>query len=363
MENFSFLRGGWITVNRGCNMRCSHCYQQDTEFDPAKNASLEMITTEVELLSVSGAKSVVVIGGEPTVYPHLVEVIKMLVAKNITPILVTNGRELSKESKIDRLLDAGLRHITVSIKADSESGYQEVTGTKGSLEKVIQAISYLKARNSVLLGISVTIEDYFVLHLENYLTFLLNLGVPHVNFDLGSPILKAAGVDITKIPNPFVLADAVERVHRTLKGTKLSYSFYMTIPLCILDKGIKNELVEDRRISTSCHVSKGNTAIFSEDGSVLPCNHFTDMIYGKLGEDFSTVEEFKALLNNEGVKQFRKEFNSFPHSNCSTCSDWGICGGGCKIKWMHYDPKDYIGKPRRNDHVETSQVFPITLQR
>lgn len=136
----------------------------------------------------------------------------------------------------------------------------------------------------------------------------------------------------------------------------------MTIPLCILDPDVKNELVNSKKITTSCHVPKGSGVIFSEDDEVLPCNHFTDVSYGKLGKDFRTAEEFKVFWNSEESLQFRKEFNSFPHANCSTCADWAVCGGGCKIKWMYYDPKDYIGK-RRSDDGKASRIFPIALQR
>lgn len=358
----SIITGGWITLNRGCNMRCGHCYQQDTEFDPKRNTSLDLIQKEIKFFRDSGARSVVLIGGEPTVYPHLVSVVKDLVSVNIVPILVTNARELSKKVKIAELVEAGLRNITVSIKAESEMGYQEVTGTKNSLEKVVLAIKNIQEYDQIAMGISVTIEEYFVAHLDDYVTFLLNLGVPHINFDLGSPILKATGVDVSKIPDPFILAYSVEKVHGLMKDSGQSYSFYMTIPLCILDKDVKTELVRSKRITTSCHVPKGSGVIFSEDGDVLPCNHFTDMSYGKIGKDFSTTEEFSVFWNSEDTQQFRKEFNSFPHVNCSTCADWAVCGGGCKIKWMHYNPKDYIGKQRSN-HVKTSRVLPITLQR
>ena len=31
--NISRIRGGWLTVNRACNLRCGWCYQKDTEVD------------------------------------------------------------------------------------------------------------------------------------------------------------------------------------------------------------------------------------------------------------------------------------------------------------------------------------------
>jgi radical SAM protein with 4Fe4S-binding SPASM domain len=134
-----------------------------------------------------------------------------------------------------------------------------------------------------------------------------------------------------------------------LKDTDQSYSFYITIPLCILDPVVKNELINNKRITTSCHVARGTATIFTEDGTVIPCNHFTKKGMGKYGEDFSGVESFRSFWRSEALELFRKRFNSYPHENCINCSDWNICGGGCKIKWMHYNPKDYIGKRRKHE--------------
>lgn len=252
----STLRGGWITLNRACNMRCSHCYQQDTQFDPQRNASANLIQQEIEILVESGAKSVVLIGGEPTVYPKLIEVVKQLVDRSITPILVTNGRELSKIDKVQKLFDAGLRNITVSIKAESEEGYHEVTGTKNSFVKVLQALKNIQSVPGIAMGTSITVEEYFVKKMDSYIDFLKTVNVPHINFDLGSPILKASGVDVNKIPDPFTLASAVEKIHKAFRDHEQSYSFYMTIPLCILDPVIKDELVEQKKClqRVMCHV-------------------------------------------------------------------------------------------------------------
>lgn len=68
------------------------------------------------------------------------------------------------------------------------------------------------------------------------------------------------------------------------------------------------------------------------------------MSYGKLGVDFNDAEGFKKFWEGSELREFRDEFNSYPHTNCITCPDWTNCGGGCKIKWLHYDPKDYIGR-------------------
>lgn len=357
------LQGGWLTVNRGCNMRCSHCYQQDTEFDPKRNMSRETLERLIDIFVQSRAKNVVLIGGEPTIYANLEFAITRLVEGGVRPILITNGRALAKTDYLEKLYRSGLRNLTISIKAPDEDGYRKVTGTKRSFELVRKAITNCLAFPSLSTGISITMENYFVANMEKYVEFLLSLNIPHLNFDMGSPVLMADRIDVSQIPNPFVLARATEYVHEKLKETSQSYSFYITIPLCILKSHVKEELVRNKRISTSCHVSKGTAAVFKEDGSVAPCNHFTGVSFGKLDEDFSDSAEFVNFWSKKDLVNFREDFNSYPHENCFICPDWNICGGGCKIKWMYYDPSKFIGQKGGDNYEKAYPVFPLKLQR
>lgn len=172
-------------------MRCSHCYQQDTEFDPKRNMSRETLERLIDILVKSGAKTVVLIGGEPTIYANLEFAITRLVEGGVRPILITNGRELAKSVYLEELYMSGLRNLTISIKAPDEDGYREVTRTKHSFELVRKAIINCLAFPALSTGISITMENYFVANIEKYVEFLLSLNMPHINFDMGSPVLMS----------------------------------------------------------------------------------------------------------------------------------------------------------------------------
>ena len=63
----------WLTVNRACNLRCKWCYSRAV----SGSASMD-ITLAKRVIAFIGElpiKYVILIGGEPTIYPHFFEVL------------------------------------------------------------------------------------------------------------------------------------------------------------------------------------------------------------------------------------------------------------------------------------------------
>jgi radical SAM protein with 4Fe4S-binding SPASM domain len=85
--------------------------------------------------------------------------------------------------------------------------------------------------------------------------------------------------------------------------------------------------------------------VFSPEGDVILCNHFASFPVGRFGVDFETPDEFAVFWKSEDLAEIRNRSILYPHERCQTCSDWDICGGGCFVKWMHWDPRTYI--PRK----------------
>ena len=86
----------------------------------------------------------------------------------------------------------------------------------------------------------------------------------------------------------------------------------------------------------------GSGLIFDETGAVMPCNLFTSHPVGKFGVDFSNPSGFEKFWARRELSTFRKKVGSYPDQKCVGCGEWDMCGGGCKIKWMYWDPQQYI---------------------
>jgi len=56
------ISGGWLTVNRFCNFRCSWCYAKETQFRPEDDMSFDLACELVNLMTSLGVRNTILIG-------------------------------------------------------------------------------------------------------------------------------------------------------------------------------------------------------------------------------------------------------------------------------------------------------------
>src|SRR5690606_4089565 len=78
-------------------------------------------------------------GGEPTIHPDILDLIRYCHDIGIYPTLITNGLVLAKKETLQKFKDAGIRDFLVSLHGIGEI-HDEVVCRKGAYEKIIQAI-------------------------------------------------------------------------------------------------------------------------------------------------------------------------------------------------------------------------------
>jgi len=173
----------WLELTGKCNLQCIHCY---AESGPHLSTANETMTFEdwkrvlVDAFSL-GCRNVQLIGGEPTIYPHLVELIA--VARSIGYAFIevfTNGTRFSQRLK-EALKDFNVA-LAFSVYSLRQDIHEAVTLRPGSLDKTIDSIRWtVAAQLPVRVGIidtqinSDTIEDTR--------SFLKELGVGSVSVD------------------------------------------------------------------------------------------------------------------------------------------------------------------------------------
>lgn len=108
----------WLEPTKRCNLYCEGCYSRN---DPRSDKSLAQVREDIEvILRQRQVDSISVAGGDPLVYPHIVEVVRMIRHDfGKKPILNTNGLALT-EPLLKQLVDAGLFGFTFHV--DSSQG-------------------------------------------------------------------------------------------------------------------------------------------------------------------------------------------------------------------------------------------------
>lgn len=107
----------WLEPTAMCNLACDGCYRQN-EKDSHK--SLEEIKHELDVFQkLRNSDCISIAGGDPLLYPHIVELVRDIKSRGIKPIINTNGKALTKELLKD-LKEAGVYGFTFHV--DSKQG-------------------------------------------------------------------------------------------------------------------------------------------------------------------------------------------------------------------------------------------------
>ena len=129
-----------ISLTDACNLRCVYCMPKDQTFMQRSH-----LMTDEELLFLVrvgaslGVNKIRLTGGEPTVRPNLVELVRAIArTPGVTDLaMTTNGLQLGKLAR--PLADAGLKRVNISIDTLDPQKFQRITRW-GHIDDVWRAI-------------------------------------------------------------------------------------------------------------------------------------------------------------------------------------------------------------------------------
>ncbi len=117
-----------ISLTDKCNLRCIYCMREDTTFRP--NAELlqdNELLTLVRLFAELGFDKFRLTGGEPTVHPRVVDLVREMAQTPGVRVLsmTTNGLLLTKLAR--PLAEAGLQRVNISVDTLDPARFKKVT--------------------------------------------------------------------------------------------------------------------------------------------------------------------------------------------------------------------------------------------
>jgi hypothetical protein len=108
--------GGWVEVTDSCNLACPGCYRQRRE----GHRPVEDVYEDIKALQkITNCDFIKISGGEPLLYPHLVEVVRFICRSGMKAMVITNGLELDRRLA-QELVEAGLRKFSFHIDSAQE---------------------------------------------------------------------------------------------------------------------------------------------------------------------------------------------------------------------------------------------------
>ncbi len=142
---------GVMWLGQTCNQRCYFCYFlnriNDAHHPEHPFMSIEKAKEICKRLRYFyGNTSIDIQGGEPTIYPDILELIRYCHQIGLYPTLITNGLQLAKPGVLEQFRDAGVRDFLVSLHGIGDI-HDEVVGKKGAYEKITAAIERMRELN------------------------------------------------------------------------------------------------------------------------------------------------------------------------------------------------------------------------
>lgn len=141
-----------------CNFHCPYCrgLRRDCAGDMPLNIALDVVDYWVK----DGLKNVRFSGGEPTLYPHLIDLVQRCKYNKVEHIAVsTNGS--APLNYYQNLIESGVNDLSISLDSGCCSIGDKMTGgIKGSWDRVVANIRELSQLTYISIGMVFTQENF-----------------------------------------------------------------------------------------------------------------------------------------------------------------------------------------------------------
>ncbi len=257
----------WLELTKSCNLSCAHCYAGAGTNHPHPLPSMEREHISLEqwkdILSEGaqlGAKKVQFTGGEPTLYPGLMELIEYARSCRYSDIEVFTNATRLEGSLLRQWASSGVR-MALSFYSCDPRTHDTITGRTGSFRQTVQGIRAILDHN-IPVRVAIVLMSDNMSQLTDTVDFLKEWGLEdkEIEWDYVRPTGRGVaeaglmGRDVPTNVTPFKPTSSLEEGQGTC------------------DKGFARG---------TCW--KGKIAISSE-GDVYPCIFAREKSVGKFPE-------------------------------------------------------------------------------
>jgi len=164
----------FIDITNTCNFECPICGVKSLSMENPIFLSVDEIYKRAKELRKQGGKSITLSGGEPTLHPQLINIIKKLKPLKLRIYMATNGFRLGKEPNLAKeLKKSGLSKVMLQFDTFDQETHQKMRGNNFTDIKLQAVKNIVNAR--LRLGIIATVTSLNIKELGRILEFGLSL--------------------------------------------------------------------------------------------------------------------------------------------------------------------------------------------
>lgn len=292
-----------VEISNICNLHCIMCPIDDIEAPKRKLTIDEFkhILSQFPFLKKIGLYGI----GEPLNNPRIYEMIKICHDRNIETEFVSNAT-LFNETRINKLIEAGLNNIYISIDSVNPKTYESIR-IGSNFEKVIKNLQTLidckKAANSQTpsIGISTVTMSENIEEIIEIINFISTLEVDNLIITGLNTTYKEQTKTLKQYDNQH-LNKVLELCKTINQSGKLRIKFF-----------------HENKEACSW---PWNSVFITANGDVTPCMNCADSSIISFGNIFQ--QNFLEIWNNEQYQNFRTTFRSEIPTVCKPCPDYSF---------------------------------------
>jgi len=279
----------YLSITNACNFHCRVCGTDAGGADKCTYLSLEEICQRALRARAAGAKILHLFGGEPSMHPDILEVIRRMVDMGLSVGLVSNGYTLSQGPGFAKELKAaGLERVCLQFDSLRESSLSLLA--RRFLDEKQQAIQHVIGAG-LALGLNCTATQQTLSEMGELLEHGLNLGpaVRNMTFGCAAPVGRFNISEDNTVDRESIVAALIE------EGAQSVFTLEDIVPLPVcLPWGIE--------VHPDCGV---HIILFRSPNGLVPLNRLIDLrkwyrrlaaIKGKGGRFSAIVRPAWALL-------------------------------------------------------------------
>lgn len=179
-----------IQLGHMCNNRCVFCVSgQQTAVGRARPLETDPILARIEEAFAQGHRKLTLLGGEPTLQPGFLDVVRRAVSLGFEEIvLFTNGVKTARAAFIDEILATGGNfNWRISIQGATEEAHERTTKKEGSFARIVKTMENLRERGQkITINMCVVRSNYE--SVDQFPKLILPFGVRQLHLDMIRPL-------------------------------------------------------------------------------------------------------------------------------------------------------------------------------
>lgn len=313
-----------LNLSYRCNLSCPWCFIGDFQNVSMSKQTLSLITS---LLNGLGIHRVFLSGGEPTIQPDFFSTVRHCRTAGLRVSVNTHGLAFADSAFLAEAIASGVSLINLSLKAVDARDFLANTGRDGFDRQRVAVKNISADKRCTLIG-DITINRYFMKNFQKALDLANLWGLDYlvISFAKSSQSKNDGNPEILDTNE---ILDFIRDNYHLLKASGLSYSFRFDLPVCLLESRGMSHLSGKLNFLTNCFLRDGSKIVFDPQGGLIPCDILHNNVLGRIGEDFSTVREYREFLRRPDVVEKRAWLTVDYSPECKTCPKAIKCCRGC----------------------------------